>query len=744
MNSHRLTHTTPCFCALRLALGMLTALPGAALHEIAVAAPEVRVNTYLNGAQGYPAIAANAAGNMVIVWMSEGQDGDGYGVYAQRYDPSGTPQGGEIPINAYTAGNQSYPAVAMAPNGDFTVTWASEGQDGDGYGIYARRYDAAGQPRETEEFRINAITQGHQLSPAIAMNANGDFAIAWAGYVQRGDAWDWDILARRYGAAGAAKDTGEFPVNAVTVGDQVNPAIAMDAAGDFVVAWSSYVLHDDQWDWDIFARRYREDANAFQDAQEFTVNDQAAGDQEVPAVARHPADGSFVIAWTSDGQDGDGYGVYARRYGEDGSPQTGEFLVNGNAADDQDVFALAMDSAGQFVIAWTSFDQDGDGYGVFARRYGSNGSPVGGESPINTLVDGDQYAPAIAFSPLGETVAAWMGRNPDSEACDVVALLQDGCDVYASLQAPPQPKPLDAFLSYKTRPTKGSLCSRDAPKNPGGRCESEEACGGQEEDTAYCLPNKFPKAGLQVLLDDPFDDQPMPFIVTKPLSLLNPAKVGADGVTNNPDIHLRGYLIAPPKTKPAQPRHVPHRLRVMDPSGRFDPLLVDTVSPERLLAPSSKGLNEPVPVPANPDVDYFKCYKVKVNSKVCDADPRVRCKTNEDCAKAGATGSCNPGFLAKQLSLTDQFEQPKAFDIRGASRLCLPTDIANESVSDSASQPDNNLMCYKVKPARGAAKHVKHTGVYVNNPLWSEQVDTQSEEELCVPSLKEDLGPVQK
>src|SRR3546814_15464156 len=59
----------------------------------------------------------------------------------------------------------------------------------------------------------------------------------------------------------------------------------------------------------------------------FLVNSDRDRDQQRPAVARAP-DGSFVVAWDSDGQDGSVAGVYARRYDAQGIPRGGEFLVH--------------------------------------------------------------------------------------------------------------------------------------------------------------------------------------------------------------------------------------------------------------------------------------------------------------------------------------------------------------------------------------------------------------------------------
>jgi len=45
-------------------------------------------------------------------------------------------------------------------------------------------------------------------------------------------------------------------------------------------------------------------------------------------------------------------------------------------------------------------------------------------------------------------------------------------------------------------------------------------------------------------------------------------------------------------------------------------------------------------------------------------------------------------------------------------------------------------MCYQAKPASGQPKHIRVTGIHVNNQFGPEQLDTVKEEELCVPSEK--------
>lgn len=64
------------------------------------------------------------------------------GTYGQRYNATAARVGTEFQVNTYTTDSQSNPSVASLTDGGFVVTWYSNGQDGDSYGIYGQRYNA--------------------------------------------------------------------------------------------------------------------------------------------------------------------------------------------------------------------------------------------------------------------------------------------------------------------------------------------------------------------------------------------------------------------------------------------------------------------------------------------------------------------------------------------------------------------------------------------------------------------------
>jgi Ca2+-binding RTX toxin-like protein len=374
--------------------------------QLSLGASEFQVNTYTTWAQDNSAIKALADGGYVVSWSSYGQDGSDSGIYAQRYDVNGAAAGSEFRVNTNTTSIQSESTVTALADGGFVMCWQSYGQDGSYFGIYAQRYNANGAAAGTE-FRVNTNTASTQFGPAIAALANGGFVVSWSTDGQDGDAYG--IYAQRYDASGVAAGT-EFRANSYTTSSQTNSAIAALADGGFVVSWHS--LGQDGDSYGIYAQRYL--ASGANIDAEFRVNTYTAGLQLEPCIAAL-AGGGFVISWQSDGQDGDGFGIYAQRYDADGVAQGAEFRVNTYRAYAQTSPAIAALADGGFVVAWQSYAQDGADYlnGIYAQRYDANGVAVGTEFLVNTYTTSNQIDPAIAALNDGGFVVSWTTDGQD-------------------------------------------------------------------------------------------------------------------------------------------------------------------------------------------------------------------------------------------------------------------------------------------------------------------------------------------
>jgi hypothetical protein len=321
---------------------------------------EFQVNTYTTSAQYNPAVAADSDGDFVVVWNS-GQDGSDSGIFGQRYTSAGAAVGSEFQVNTYTTSYQFRPAVAADSDGDFVVVWGSfPGQDGSDSGIFGQRYTSAGAAVGSE-FQVNTYTTSAQYRPAVAADSDGDFVVVWGSYGQDGSVRG--IFGQRYTSAGAAVGS-EFQVNTYTTHTQYTAAVAADSDGDFVVVWNSY---QDGSSFGIFGQRYTSAGAAV--GSEFQVNTYTTDGQVDPAVAAD-SDGDFVVVWTDYGQDGSGYGTFGQRYTSAGAAVGCEFQVNTYTTSAQYNPAVAADSDGDFVVVWTAVDpQDGNIRGTFGQRF---------------------------------------------------------------------------------------------------------------------------------------------------------------------------------------------------------------------------------------------------------------------------------------------------------------------------------------------------------------------------------------
>ena len=151
--------------AAALAAAVVIAGPGSLAAQLVPLGAERLVNTTTAGSQFAAAVAGEPGGPYLVVWQSTGQDGSGAGVYGRLFDASGSPLTGELRLAQTSAGDQITPAAAWSPAGTFLVAWASSGQDGSGFGIYARRLQAATGALIGNEFQVNVTTAGSQLAP---------------------------------------------------------------------------------------------------------------------------------------------------------------------------------------------------------------------------------------------------------------------------------------------------------------------------------------------------------------------------------------------------------------------------------------------------------------------------------------------------------------------------------------------------------------------------------------------------
>ena len=268
---------------------------------------------------------------------------------------------------------------------------------------------AHAQVKAGAEFRANTSTTGQQIFPGIAVQSNGDFIVTWGSSV--GDASGYGALGQRYFRDGSPKGA-QFQINSYATGNQLFTDVAIAPSGAFLVVWDSRLTPTTST-----VRAQFFDAAGAKVGADFEVNP-APGTVDYYAHAGSDAKGNFVVTWTSDAAGGDTsyYGILARRFAANGTPLGAPFQVNTFTNDYQEKSKIAVNADGSFVVVWESYLQDGSSYAVVGQRFDAAGTRVGSEFVANTYTTGNQGDPSVGAGADGRFVIAWesnMGPSPN-------------------------------------------------------------------------------------------------------------------------------------------------------------------------------------------------------------------------------------------------------------------------------------------------------------------------------------------
>lgn len=136
------------------------------------------------------------------------------------------------------------------------------------------------------------------------------------------------------------------------------------------------------------------------------VNADTAGPQFGPTITTLK-NGDFVVAWTSYGQDGSQNGVFGRQYSPNAMPRGSEFQINTYTNGEQTAPLITALAGGGYVVVWASVGQDGSSSGLFGQRYDASGTRVGSEFQVNTYTNSWQTEPSVIALSSGGFVVTW-------------------------------------------------------------------------------------------------------------------------------------------------------------------------------------------------------------------------------------------------------------------------------------------------------------------------------------------------
>ena len=345
-------------------------------------------------------------------------------IWARVYAPGGAAQTAPIQVNTDTAVSIRVTGAAVDAQGDFVVAW-SQALTGTPYEVVeARRFNAPGQPLGGV-FQVSQSAVGADDVPQVAIDARGDFVVAWTRFNAHDTTLPAAVFARLYDSAGTARG-GEFEVSQATTSQQ-EPAVAMNAQGEFVVSWTDHFQGTD-------ARAYNAAGQPLSDAVAVVANNWMSGSG---AVAMDSA-GDFVVAYRDNSN-----GISVRRSSATGV-LSNPLQVGPPTGDSLGAPAVAMDAQGGFVVAWDRVaafpfpplppapppvPPPGGGPGAIgepapspntieARRFNAAGQDVSGMFQVNQTA-GDSDSPTAAMDATGNFTIAWRhAASPGPESIE--------------------------------------------------------------------------------------------------------------------------------------------------------------------------------------------------------------------------------------------------------------------------------------------------------------------------------------
>ncbi|MBI4648488.1 MAG: hypothetical protein HY738_18380, partial [Bacteroidia bacterium] len=193
----------------------------------------------------------------------------------------------------------------------------------------------------------------------------------------------------------------ETKVNTYTIGDQIYPVIVRSSSGNFVIVWVGLV-QDGGSAYEVYAQRYDKSGNTL--GNEFKVNTEISAEKRKLSAAMDSS-GNFLIAWLYMYPENpwDKF-IKVQRYDKDCSPVGNEFQVIGGQYISSP--SVAMDAIGNFVITWSNS-------GIFAQRYNSSGNPIGSKFQVSDNTNTIGGNPIVLMDASDNFVIVWTNYGQD-------------------------------------------------------------------------------------------------------------------------------------------------------------------------------------------------------------------------------------------------------------------------------------------------------------------------------------------
>ncbi|SNY69711.1 Ig-like domain-containing protein [Enterobacter sp. CC120223-11] len=371
------------------------------------------VNDYRLGKQYKPVGVALDDGGYLLIWGSEGGDGDGSAIYAQRFDASSNKVGHEFLVNPTIAGNQGSGwddvdlkhilDATLLDNGDVFITWHSDKIDTDGFGIEGVTIDI--DASFYSEFQINSSTYGEQRFSSTTSLPGGGFVVVW----QSSQNGNEDIIAQLFDSSGMPVG-GEFRVNAVTADFQGQPDVITLSDGTFLVGYHSFEGSD--------VVRLQHYGYTYDGAGNITGTEKIGAENKLThsglSINRNVQltaldDGGYMVVWQGTNNGTAAWQVLSAQYDANGTMVAGSetsvgSMGYGSSSNTPSKATVTTLDGGVVVVTYAKETTDGD---IYFRIYDANTHTYSAEIRANQTTIGSQGTPSVAKLANGNFVVNW-------------------------------------------------------------------------------------------------------------------------------------------------------------------------------------------------------------------------------------------------------------------------------------------------------------------------------------------------
>jgi Ca2+-binding RTX toxin-like protein len=236
-------------------------------------------------------------------------------------------------------------------------------------------------------------------NPNVAMDDMGNFLVTWQ-EVDEGDAQE---MGQRFNSAGELQTSGilTFSSNSSFQGIDV----AMDADGDFAITQSINGPGSTG-----IVQRYKSTA----EFQGGSITLECSSSHSAPTIAMD-ADGDFVVAYKNSSSSYSGGSYTVKRYNSAGVEQGNAIVLGDNSTVYVNSTDVAIESDGDFVVAWSERVANGSQSDIYVQRYSKDGMKVGDRLMIDSATE-NGYAPQVATDDAGNFVVTWKISTEDGES----------------------------------------------------------------------------------------------------------------------------------------------------------------------------------------------------------------------------------------------------------------------------------------------------------------------------------------